>query len=110
MFGVFVNLVRGGIGLIRDALQDVLDFQYAITGSGEAPKITADWNAFTQANTWGELLVQLNKAGIQFTPKSEAVTETLEKAGLSSTGLEEEDKPEDMNKTDKDKKDMPNEN
>ena len=86
--GAFVNLVRGGVGLVRDALQDVLNFQYMMTGGGDAPEVTADWSEFTQSETWGELLEKLSRAGVMFTAESKAVQQVLERAGLETDGLE----------------------
>ena len=94
--GAFVNLVRGGVGLVRDALQEVLDFQYMMRGFGEAPTITADWTAWTTSESLAAVLSELSKAGVMFTADSEAVHEVLERAGLSVDGLEdeEENKPD----------------
>ena len=84
--GAFLALVRGGVGLVRDALQKTLDFQYEMTG-GMAPTITADWTTWSETSDLAELLVKLNQAGVQFTPESKAVQEVLMRAGLSTVGL-----------------------
>lgn len=86
--GALVQHIRGGVAVVREALQEVLDLLYMWHGYGPAPEITNDWTDFVPTEALADVIVKLSQAGVNF-DGAEAPLEVLRRVGLSTDGIEE---------------------
>ena len=87
--GSFVNLVYGGVGLVREALQRTLATLYSVNQILDVPSVTNDESDWNPAQDLADTLVKLNQARDAFPPGSEQVNDVLRRAGLPESEVAE---------------------